>query len=63
MDLEGIMLSESQIQGNTNTLWSHLHVESEKKVPQEVKLIDEENLMVVSSVGMWKAGEMREVKS
>ena len=50
MDLEGIMLSEIS-QRKTNTVWSHLYVESKKKQNEQAKqnenrLIDADNKLV-----------------
>ena len=53
MKLEGIMPSEVSWQGKTNTVWSHLYVESKK-----FKLIETESrLVVVRGGGIGEKGE------
>ena len=48
MDLEGFMISKIR-QRKTNTIWSHLHVESKKQSKQnENRLIDTENKQVAA---------------
>ena len=47
MNFEGIMLSEISQRGKTNTIWSHLYVES--KTRQKPELI--ENILLVARSG------------
>ena len=55
MELEGIMLSEISQTEKTNTVWSHLYVESKK-----TELIETENSLVVARGGSWEVNERSE---
>lgn len=56
MDLKFIMQNDTG-QSKTNTVWSHLHMESKKiKTTKLIDLIDAENKLVASGGG-WGMGK------
>ena len=54
MNLSFIVVSEIVNQRKTNTIWSHLHVESKYKTKN--KLIDTENRFVIARNLIWGGG-------